>query len=45
LVQPDWGTQLHHALECYIMTAEAEDTDLRNINIPEAEGDSKVEGL
>ena len=45
MVQPDWSTQLCHALECYNMTTEGEDEDPKNINIPEAEGDRKVEGL
>ena len=44
LVQPNWSTQLRHALECYNMTAEGEDEDSRNINIPEAKGHRAVEG-
>lgn len=44
LVQPDWSTELRHALECYNMTAKAEDEDPRNINIPEVEGHHEVEG-
>lgn len=43
-IQPDWSTQLRHALECYNVTAEEEDEDPRNINIPEAEGHREVEG-
>jgi len=35
---------MHHALECYNMTIEAEDEDPRNINILEAKGHCKVEG-
>lgn len=45
LIQQDWSTQLRHALECYNMTVEEEDEDPRNINIPEAKGHRKVEGL
>jgi len=45
LIQPDWSTQLRHALECYNMTAKGEDEDPRNINIPEVEGHREVEGL
>ena len=44
MVQPDWSTQLCHALECYNITVEVEDEDPRNINIPEAEGHCEVEG-
>jgi len=44
LIQPDWTTQLHHALECYNVTTEEEDEDPRKINIPEAEGHHEVEG-
>jgi len=44
LVQLDWSTQLHHALECYNLTIEGEDKDPRNINIPKAKGHHKVEG-
>ena len=44
-IQPDWRTQLHHALECYNVTTKEEDEDPRNINIPEAEGHRKVDGL
>ena len=43
--QPDWSTQLHHALECYNVTVEVEDEDPRNINILEVEGHHEVEGL
>jgi len=31
--QPDWSTQLHHALECYNVIGEEEEEELRNINI------------
>ena len=34
-VQVDWYTQLCNALECYNVTSEAEEEDLRNINILE----------
>jgi len=44
LVQLDWSSQLHHALECYNVTTEEEDEDPRNINIPEMEGHHEVEG-
>ena len=44
LIQPDWTTELHHSLECYNVIAQEEYEDLRNINIPEAEGHRKVEG-
>lgn len=43
-VQPDWGTQLRHALECYNVMTEEEDEDPRNINILEVKGHRKVEG-
>lgn len=36
--QPDWSTQLHHALECYNMTTEDKEEHPRNINILEKEG-------
>jgi len=42
--QPDWSTQLHHMLECYNVTVEEEEEDLRTINIPEIEGRREVEG-
>jgi len=32
-VQPDQSTQLRNVLECYNVTIEEEDDDLRNINI------------
>ena len=35
LINPEWATQLSNALECYNVTAEEEDEDMRNINIPE----------
>jgi len=44
LVQLDWSTHLHHALECYNMTVEGEDEDPRNINILEAKGHHEVKG-
>lgn len=44
LVQPDWTTQLSHALECYNMIAEEEDDDPRKINILEIKGHRKFEG-
>ena len=43
-VQPDQSTQLHNVLEFYNVTIEEEDDDLRNINIPKAEGHREVEG-
>lgn len=43
-VQPDWSTQLCHALEYYNVTTEEEDENQININIPEAEGNHEVEG-
>lgn len=44
MIQPDWTTQLSHALECYIVTMEEEDEDSRKINILEIEGHREVEG-
>jgi len=44
-IHPDSSTQLHHALECYNVTAEEDDKDPRNINILEVEGHREVEGL
>lgn len=44
LIQPDWTTQLSHALECYNMTTEEEDEDPQKINILETEGHCEVEG-
>jgi hypothetical protein len=35
LIQPDWTTRLSDTLECYNGTAEEEDEDPKNINIPE----------
>lgn len=43
-VQPDWSTQLCHALECYNVAAEGEDEHPRNINITKVEGHREVEG-
>jgi len=43
-VQLDQSTQLRNVLECYNVTIEEEDDDLRNINIPKAEGHREVEG-
>ena len=34
LIQPDWTTQLSHALECYNVTMDEEDEKQRKINIP-----------
>lgn len=45
LIQPNWTTQLSHALEFYNITIEEEDKDPRNINIPKTEGRREVEGL
>jgi len=42
--QPNWSTQLHHALECYNVTTEEED-DPWNITIPETKGQRDVKGL
>ena len=44
LIQPEWATQLSHALECYNIITEEEDEDPRNINILEVELHHKVEG-
>jgi len=44
LIQPNWTTQLSHALECYNVTTEEEDEDPQKINIPEIEGHREVEG-
>jgi len=41
-IQPDWTTQLTHALECYNVTVEEEDKDPRNINIPVAKAITKL---
>lgn len=43
-VQLDQSTQLRNVLEFYNVTVEEEDDDLRNINIPKAEGHHEVEG-
>jgi len=43
-IQPDWSTQLCHALECYNVVIEEDHEDSRNINIPEVEGHCKVKG-
>ena len=43
-IQPDWSTQLCHALECYNVTVEEEDEYMRNINIPKAKGHREVKG-
>ena len=45
LIQPKWHTQVIHALKCYNITIEAEDEDLRKINILETEGHNEVQGL
>lgn len=44
LIQPDWTTQMCHALVFYNVTTEEGDKDPRNINIPRVEGHYKVEG-
>lgn len=43
-IQPDWSTQLHHALECYNVTTQEEEEDPRNIKILETEGHREVQG-
>lgn len=45
LIQPDWTTQLCHALECYNVTNKEEYGDPGNINIPKVEGHREVEEL
>ncbi len=40
LIQPDWTTQLCHALECYNVTPGEEEKDLRNITILETDRES-----
>ena len=45
LIQPDWTTQLSHALESYNVISEEEYEDPRNINIPKTESHGEVEGL
>ncbi|MCY6524793.1 hypothetical protein, partial [Actinobacillus pleuropneumoniae] len=45
LLQPEWASQLSHALEFYNVTAEDEDEDPRKINIPETEGHCEVQEL
>lgn len=42
--QPDWSTQLPHAMEFYNVTVEEEDDDSRKFNIPQAEGHHEVKG-
>ena len=44
LTQPEWATQLSHALECYNVTAEEEDEEIWKINIPETEGHREDQG-
>lgn len=44
LIQPDWSTQLRHALECYNVVVEGEDEHLRNINIPKNRGPPQGRG-
>lgn len=44
LIKLYWTTQLWHMLECYNVTAEEEEEDLMNVNIPETEGHREVEG-
>ena len=41
---PDQSVQLQYALECYKVTTEEGDEDLRNINISEFEGLREVVG-
>lgn len=43
-VQPEWNTQLRHALECYNVTIQEGKEDPRNISIPESRGQHKVMG-
>lgn len=43
-VQPNWDTQLHHALECCDATTEDGEEDPRNIQFPEFEGQHEVKG-
>ena len=43
LIQPEWATQLSHALEFYNVTVEEEDEDLGKINIPETKGHRELE--
>jgi len=38
LKQPDWTTQLNHALECYNVTSEEEHEYPRKINILKTKG-------
>ena len=40
---PDWKIQEAHAVECYNLEID-EDTDLRNIDIPESEGHCDIHG-
>jgi len=43
-VQPDWSTQLCHALKCYNVTIEEGEEDPKNISIPKLEGQCEVVG-
>lgn len=43
-VQPDWSTQLRHALEYYNVTTKEGEEDPINTNILKSEGQCKVEG-
>lgn len=36
--QPAWDAQLKPTIECYKMTAEEDEEDPRNVNIPESKG-------
>lgn len=45
LIHPERATQLSFTLECFNVTAEEEDEDLQNINIPEAKGHHEVQGM
>ena len=44
MIQPNWTTQLSHALECYNVTTKEEDEDPRKINLRETKGNCEVEG-
>lgn len=44
LTPPDCAAQLTSTLECYNVTIEEEDDDLRNIDIPETDGQPEVQG-
>lgn len=44
LIQPEWASQLSHALKFYNITVEVENEDLQKISIPEIEGHHEVQG-